>query len=256
MLVINADDFGLNEQTNDAIMRCFEKGFCSSTSLMLNMPGFEHACKIIHENKLNNYVGIHLNISQGYPLTEGIISCSRFCNKDGEFCLRRGNPIFFLKRCEKDAIAKEIKAQIKRFNDQGMLATHIDSHYHVHTEWAIANVLMPIVRENRIPFMRISRNYGRGMGRPKRIYKGILNKKINRAGLQATRFFGTLDDVLGIPTIVDKNIIDSCEIMIHPHFIDNNLYVDYSKDIDGFMEVARNCFPVEKAVSFSGLHYL
>ena len=49
-LIINADDFGYDSDVNHAILTSFSKGFCSSTSIIPNMPGFEEACQLCHEN--------------------------------------------------------------------------------------------------------------------------------------------------------------------------------------------------------------
>ena len=59
MLIINADDFGKNRDVNQAVVECFERGLCSSTTIMPNMPGFEEACRLVHEKGLVSHVGIH-----------------------------------------------------------------------------------------------------------------------------------------------------------------------------------------------------
>lgn len=96
MLIINADDFGLNENTNTAIVNCFEKGLCSSTTIMPNMPGFEHACQLAHEKKLLNHIGLHIVLTESYPLTEAMKVTSRFCDKTGRFHIDRTRRILYL----------------------------------------------------------------------------------------------------------------------------------------------------------------
>ena len=42
-VIMNADDFGFSRGVNLAILEGFQHGILTSTSLMVNMPGFEHA---------------------------------------------------------------------------------------------------------------------------------------------------------------------------------------------------------------------
>lgn len=110
-LIINGDDFGMDSSINTAVIKSFENLLISSTSLITNMPGFKDAEHLIHTNKvLDGNVGIHINITEGDPLTDEIRKCKRFCNKEGVYNNKREQPIFFLTTQEKNAVYKEIKA--------------------------------------------------------------------------------------------------------------------------------------------------
>ena len=39
-IIVNADDFGMRAEVNQAIVDAFEQRLISSTTLMANMPGF------------------------------------------------------------------------------------------------------------------------------------------------------------------------------------------------------------------------
>ena len=80
-----ADDFGFDIARNDAILDCFENNQISTTTIMANMPGFEDGVKRVFENGLQNRVGLHLNFTQGMPLTDDIKRFPVFCNVDGTF---------------------------------------------------------------------------------------------------------------------------------------------------------------------------
>ena len=112
VLIINADDFGRDRLSNKAIIQSFKRGLCSSTTLMPNMAGFEEACQLSHDNRLRDYVGVHLVLTEGSPLTEKIKGYSRFCNNDGFFCMTRERPIFNLDNSEKRVLADEIRYRI------------------------------------------------------------------------------------------------------------------------------------------------
>ena len=42
-VIINADDFGFSKGVNLGILESFENGVVTDTSLMCNMPCFDHA---------------------------------------------------------------------------------------------------------------------------------------------------------------------------------------------------------------------
>jgi hypothetical protein len=178
---------------------------------MANMPGFEEACELTRRNRWMDRIGLHLVLRDGPPLSSKIRRFPRFCGPDGQLRLKNHLPRMMLCAPEREALAEEIRAQIQRCRDQGISLCHLDSHYHLHTEWAIASVLIPIVKEERIPRMRLSRNRGRNLSLAKQLYKAVFNKRIQSAGLAGTRYFGSLEDYRNSP-----GRPGSFEIMIHP----------------------------------------
>ena len=88
-IVVNADDFGMSRQTNEAILQAFEKGLISSTTIMANMPAFEEACQLARQHHLQRRIGLHLNVTEGKPLTADIADCPRFCDAGGCWRPRR-----------------------------------------------------------------------------------------------------------------------------------------------------------------------
>lgn len=260
MLIINADDLGLDERTNRAIIQSFRKGLCSSTTLMPNMPGFGEACELIHENRLENHTGMHLVLTEGYPLSAKIRYLPRLCDKEGRLCLSMSDyiPIFWLESQEKEAIAEETIAQIRRCRDHGIPITHIDSHNSAHVRWAITSVLIPIVIEQRIPYVRITRNCGPNLGTLKKAYKYIFNYKLRTYNLALTRYFGSVEDFVFLKNkIGSPNGMESFEVMIHPSFNDKQILVDRTNDmLLELEEVIKDIDSYEDAVSFKGVKYL
>ena len=221
MLIINADDFGRDSTTNKAIVYSFKKKLCSSTTIMPNMPGFEEACQLAHENKFVRSIGMHLVLDGGYPLTKKIQRSARFCDSNGQLCLGRlsGFPRTFLRleTSEKELLAEEIQAQVKKCRTYKIPLTHIDSHHHIHTVWAIASVVLRVIKEEGVNFMRIARNIGPEGDALKTLYKFILNQRIKKANLLRTDYFGSVYDYLSLKkNHLGAEIVDSCEIMIHP----------------------------------------
>ena len=254
MLIINADDYGLNSPHNEAILRCFRDGLCSSATLMPNMPAFEEACQISHENKLINHIGMHLVLQDGLPLTVKIKRFPRFCNEEGHLRISRRWPILHLTTSERYVLAEEIRAQIKLCRDNAIPLTHLDSHHHIHTEWAIVNVLIPIAREENIPYIRLSRNCKPSENLLKSIYKLLFNMKLQNANVARTKYFGSLDDYFYLKKRGRKETNASFEIMIHPIFDENKTLVD-GRHKRNLAEVIQEVEGYKNAVSFKGAKY-
>jgi predicted glycoside hydrolase/deacetylase ChbG (UPF0249 family) len=254
MLIINADDYGLSSSHNEAILRCFRGRVCSSATIMPNMPAFEEACNMAHEYKFTRHIGMHLVLRDGPPLTDKIKRYERFCNNDGLLNLSRQRPVFYLSLAEKEVLAEEMRAQIKRCRHYEIPITHIDSHHHIHTEWAVADVLIPIVREQNIPYIRIGRNTNPNVPWLKTCYKYIFNMKLHHAHMARTRYFGSLADYLYIVKKKGRRVRDSFEIMIHPSLNENNTLVDGAANTS-LSEAIQKVDSYVDAVSFSGMKY-
>lgn len=213
ILIINADDLGKSHDVNRAILAAFQAGMCSSATLMANMPGFEEACQMAHEQRLLDRVGVHLVLTEGLPLTEPIRRCRRFVDAAGRLALSRGKPLLWLRSDEREAVAGELLAQIRRCRAAGLPLTHVDSHHHSHTEWALFRIVLRLMRQERIPYCRLTRNCGR-IDPLRRVYKHLLNARIRRARLAGTRFFGSVQDVLSLVAGHPGHL--SAEAMTHP----------------------------------------
>ena len=72
-LIIHADDFGINESVSRCIAECIDRGWVSETSLMVNMPYADDAVELARQRGFDERVGLHLNLSEGRPLTREIL---------------------------------------------------------------------------------------------------------------------------------------------------------------------------------------
>jgi predicted glycoside hydrolase/deacetylase ChbG (UPF0249 family) len=217
MIVINSDDFGLSPEVNKAIYLAFQKKLISSTSTLVNFEeGLQDAVIYFAQNKIDpKSVGIHLNLTEGLPLTEGIQK-SRLC-KDGQF--KKGNraaPIFSLDHSTKQSVYKELDAQINRFIEKfGFFPSHIDSHHHIHTEWAIMQCVIDLAKKHQIKSIRLARNIGFIDDYKKHLYRTLLNRFLRFKGLEVTCKFGDLDDIILSGLVVQKDY----EIMVHAQIL-------------------------------------
>ena len=228
MIIINADDFGMSEEVNRAIVSCFHEGVISSTTIMANMPGFEDACHLAVQNKRFKSIGIHLNISERTPITKRILREPKLCNADGKLCFQRNTVPFFTQN-ERAALTEEMEAQIQRCLDMGVSLTHLDSHHHVHTEWSVFELIRPLIRKYGIQFVRQARNDNAGQSILRKCYKTFFNIRLSHMGLRKTVYFGDLEGFRAM-RVRKKGRVEPFEIMVHPVFGKNGRIVD---KIDG-----------------------
>lgn len=222
MLIVNADDFGHSDRENEAIVTCFQEGVISSTTLMANMPGFESACVLARSHQLCHHIGVHINLTEGAPLTAGVRSQSKFCDSNGVFHFQRLRHVY-LTPTERAALEAEVTAQIERCQEQGFALTHADSHHHAHTELPVFAIVDKVLRRHGIRNVRATRNVG-SMSTPNRIYKRFFNSWIRWRGFGATDYFGDIDGYEAMTRDSKTPEKKSFEIMVHPGLdADNNL---------------------------------
>lgn len=226
-MIVNADDFGLDGNVNRAILECFARGYCTDTTIMANMPGFEEACELAHERGLAQRVGIHFVLTDGLPLTDGIRRCPRFCGENGAFSLRKRPHVWRLSAAEAHALRQELAAQVTACRRRGLPVSHADSHEHVHEEWGIASVVMRLCAEHAIPHVRIARNCGPRRSLATWTYRKLANLRLRRSGLAWTNYFGSVEDYLHL--LARKGVTprtQDAEIMIHPVYDSTGVLVD------------------------------
>jgi predicted glycoside hydrolase/deacetylase ChbG (UPF0249 family) len=243
-VVVNADDFGMNSKSTSAILKSFEMNWISTTTIMINMPGFEEACEIAHEEKLLDRIGIHFNLTEGQPITEKIKTCPRFYNdRDELYKSKKGN---FFTSDENKAIYKELEAQLKRLQDFKIYPTHADSHHHVHHHWGIGLIFSGFCKRNNIPSLRLSFNYGKKFGWRRKLYSKFFNGNLKLKGLDKTKYFCEIRQ--STPELFSKN--KPVEVMVHPIYDDEGKITNYVGG-DNMEKLIAQYLPQIKFVSFS-----
>lgn len=177
LVIVNADDFGLNDEENRVIVAAFEAGLVSSTTAMANMPAFAQACAQARERGFAEAVGLHFNLTYGAPLSTLIRSQPLFCGNDGQFDLNLPRHALRISADAAAAVRGELQAQWQACLAQGIRPSHIDSHQHVHNLWPIAPLVARFAAEQGVP-VRLARNLGRNIGPLKRTFKLLLNRRL------------------------------------------------------------------------------
>lgn len=226
-MIVNADDFGMNENVTRAILRCFEEGLITQTTLMVNMPYCTEAVRLAKKLGFDNRIGLHVNLSEGTPLTEPIKRISAFCNRDGTFnnrirerCLYK----FFIPFNARKAVKIEVEAQMKKFFELGLTLPHYDSHGHVAAFHSILPIALDCARRFKFKTTRIWINLsGNSAGKRiswfKRLYSFVGAMRIKLAGLSHVNWFGYAWDAI---REYDRIKDGSVEVMCHPCYREGN----------------------------------
>lgn len=225
VIIVNADDFGKSENVNKAIIDCFNQRVCSSTTIMPNMPHFEHAVELAHKSGISERcIGIHLTLTEGKPLTDKIRLTTKFCNSNGYF----NKDVFTIKKIlslsseERAALVIEIRAQINRCRENNIKLTHLDSHHHVHTILPLLKIIHEVCKAEDIPFIRQANNIYSN-SRLRLIYNELfINSFLRKKGVLLTQGFCDLNIYERI--VYGKNSFNNLEIMIHPCYKNGQMY--------------------------------
>jgi predicted glycoside hydrolase/deacetylase ChbG (UPF0249 family) len=198
-LIINADDFGLDEGIEQGIIELHQAGLISSTSCMTNMPAWPRAAAYLREHPELG-AGVHLVINEGRP----VLSASEvpaLLRADGYF-LNDGQIIRSLRPGTTAQLRAELRAQIERFaSDVGRPPDHLDSHCAVsYVRPDRFNVSLELAREYdlpiRFPFgddlQEIAKDMSRIWGYPTWPILGagsLYRRRVDRAGISRPNTF-------------------------------------------------------------------
>ncbi len=143
-LIINADDFGKDLETNRAVSIAKEEGILTSASLMVIGERWEEAAEISKEKNLD--IGLHASITEGKSiLLRKKINISPFwIGLKAQFC---SSSLMWIK--------KEIELQCKRFASIGLPFSHINSHHHIHIHPQISRLFLKACLDYKIKAIRI-----------------------------------------------------------------------------------------------------
>ena len=244
-LLINADDFGLNPEVNEAIIRLLKDGRIQRTTLMVGMPYAEDAVKLLNDNNLNRCwrIGLHLNVGDGPALTEGIRN-SEFCT-DGEFNdsyeYYRFTRLYLSPR-RRRLVKEELSAQFEKYKELlGHYPEHVDAHRHFHNLLPYLFIVMKLAKKYGVKSMRIPINlYDKTeAGFAKKAYKRLILSLIKRR-FKSTDYMGAwLEYVNYYDDSDDKTV----EIMVHPTMHEGKIvdiiYDNDSKEYYDFDKISK-----------------
>ncbi len=247
-LIVNADDFGLTEGVNRAVIEGHRNGIITSTTLMANGMAFDSAVAARSDAPTLG-VGVHLNLTQGGPVCPPS-QVPSIVTSDGSFY---SNPGILARRiltgkAEPGDIENELRGQVQKIARAGVRITHLDGHKHIHLLPAIFNIVVKLAREFEISCVRcpmepalsaIGPLQSGGPGWPRKVRQYLLGralsalasyqvKKMTDSGLHSAEHFYGLSQT----GFLDAEILEemlralpdgTSEIMCHPGYVDKAL---------------------------------
>ena len=252
-MIVNGDDFGRNESANRGVIDAFARGLISSTTIMANQTGFDEAVELARAHDLDAHLGVHLVLTEGTPLTDPIRRRSRFCDEDGAFRMWEAGlrPWRFVRE-DRDCLVGELRAQVARVRAAGFAVTHVDSHHQVHNHWGVASCVIVVCDQLEVPYVRLARNIGPGIGVARSAYKRTFNARLRKSGHARTQWFGVASDWLhetGTESHRPGHL--DVELMTHPQTDPEGRLVDTLSDTE-LGELLAPIPGVASATSYSG----
>ncbi|MGD9660043.1 MAG: carbohydrate deacetylase [Porticoccaceae bacterium] len=153
LLIVNADDFGINDAANAAIIECHRMGSVTSTTLMANGPALAAAVELGRCNPSLG-IGLHFNLTWGEPVSDPAM-VSALVDDKGRFLAREVlAKRSLLGRIPREQLEIELDAQFKRLLSLGVDVTHVDSHQHVHALGVVFSTVAALCSRESLP-MRV-----------------------------------------------------------------------------------------------------
>lgn len=200
-VIVNGDDFGYSIGQNLGIVECFKNGIMTSTSLMVNMDGFDNAIELMKKNE-ELKVGLHLVMTVGNPIAKGL---KTIVNNEGSF----DRDIEKIENGDINEIRKEYKAQLNKFLDTGFKPTHIDFHYAVTDKQY--RVAMELAKSINVPIRAMDKGWE----------KELANNNIKYSKNFITDFYDDGVSIENLINIFEKyKKLDFFELMSHPAYVD------------------------------------
>jgi predicted glycoside hydrolase/deacetylase ChbG (UPF0249 family) len=129
LIVIHADDLGMAHSVNRATFEALEKGWISSSSILVPCPWFAEVARFARDHP-DADLGVHLAVNSewtGYrwgPVGP-VDAVASLLDKDGYLPLEETEVVAHAKP---DQVERELRAQIDRARSAGIRLTHLDSH--------------------------------------------------------------------------------------------------------------------------------
>lgn len=198
-LIINADDFGYCEAVNYGIISAHRNGVVTSTTIMANMPGFEHAIELLKDNK-NLGCGVHMTLSCGKPINNNLTT---LVNENNTF--HRYITEDIIDKIDLDEVYEELCSQINKVKNVVDIS-HLDSHHHIHTLKGFEQVISSVLKKYDLP-IRGGFEYNNNYEKQIKLVDSFYSEQVSY------EFFKENRDILTKYDVVD--------IMTHPAFLDD-----------------------------------
>jgi predicted glycoside hydrolase/deacetylase ChbG (UPF0249 family) len=135
-LIFVADDFGMNDEVNDAILHAHLSGQLTGASLMMAQPATDDAVAKARAHP-SLQIGWHLHLNDSRPATTGHWPWGASPARAG---LRIG-----LSSGARELMRREVARQWQLFQATGLECRFINSHHHLHAHPFVYRALVDVV---------------------------------------------------------------------------------------------------------------
>jgi chitin disaccharide deacetylase len=156
-VIVNGDDFGRSAQVNAGILESHRAGILTSASLMVAEPACGEAVAAARDCPELD-VGLHLVACNGKSLLgprrlRGLV--------DDRGCFPRSEVWAGLRYAFdptlRGRLRDEFRAQIERHLESVGHLFHLDGHHNLHLHPVLADLVLPLASEYRVPYVRLVR---------------------------------------------------------------------------------------------------
>jgi hopanoid biosynthesis associated protein HpnK len=156
-VIINADDFGLHEAVNKAVIHAHRHGVVTSASIMACGTAFEDA--VMRGRTCPDLgIGVHLTLVEERPVAP-VDQVTTLVNKEG--FMPRSYTAFARRWLSRQIslrdVVRELEAQVNRVLQAGIVPSHFDSHQHVHCLPGMWRTILNLARKYHVPYVRLPR---------------------------------------------------------------------------------------------------
>lgn len=254
-LIINADDFGYNEQQNSAIIELLNEGLITSTSLLTVAMRAKDAVDFSKKNNIG--VGVHLTINSDdeNKKWQSLSNVKSF--KDG---LPHSQKDLIFKTTRKD-VRKELEEQYRFITDNGGTVDHADNHcgtlYGINGRRFYIDAF-DFCAEHKLPYRFpktsgfLERQLGRSVPEVIKKYQQMIVRSGEKRGVKL------LDDLVSNPWSINRigdcntlekyylDAVDNCidgvtEMFLHPALPANNNDAEWQKRVFEYEILKSGC---------------
>jgi predicted glycoside hydrolase/deacetylase ChbG (UPF0249 family) len=188
LLIINADDWGLDCPTTDRTLECILRGTVTSVSAMLFMEDSERAAAMVRGSNLD--VGLHLNFTSPFSAPGCPGGLRERQAQIASYLLRHRFAQAVFHPGLSSAFAYVVEAQLDEFRRlYGHSPEHLDGHHHAHL---CSNVVLGGLMPRGT---RVRRNFSfdaSEKGLFNRLYRGLVDRILARRHHLSDYFFSLL----------------------------------------------------------------
>lgn len=222
-IIVNADDFGLDDHTVEWTIKGFECGALTSATIMAGMPATDKAVAYARAHPQFSF-GVHFYLVDETPMCRPEEISSMIDPKTGKLWQTRKFIVRnFLGLIKVEDLKREMRAQYLAIKNAGVPISHVDGHGHNHRLPQSIRALAEL--KDELGFTKVRRCQdlsvvGGKLGLLSRAINGSMQKRLDKAGFRATDHFlmnaGHTDDAKWFSKALELLPEGVAEIGVHP----------------------------------------